>query len=489
MSSTTAADSPFRRSSITVRTLIRMVAACLLMFSLIGWFVVIHERDSRMASERRESREAVNRNLRALSQALWNYDSEGLNALLSGLTQVTTIIHAEVADDAGIVAAASQPNSAASNETWSVDLAAPDGSRKIGTLRVSQSFAPVRAALAGTLATLLASELVKIAGLAAVLFVLIYHAITRHLVSIADGVARLRPYDADSGVEIDREERGDELDALVAAINRFHHDRVAERQRREKAEDEARQRLAELARLGRVAIAQSLSASIAHELNQPLGAVINNAATAEILIANKAPDRDGARIQAVAEILADISLQARRAGDIVSRTRALFEKRALDMRPLDLNSLIADTRELAQWESRRVAPTLELDLDASLPAVNADRVQLQQVIFNLLTNAGEALAGRNEGSVLIRTRRDKAGAAQVSVCDNGPGIDPRDLERLFTPFHTTKPGGTGMGLWISHMLVEQHGGKLRAENLPSGGVCFSFSLPPAEAAVAESAAA
>lgn len=467
-----------KHSSITTSTLYRVTVACLLMFSLISVLTVLQERDSRFKSARAESHSNVTQNLGAISQALWNYDVDGIKAILTGLTRSGIILRAEVSDAGGAVAVIGSDDIPQNvDNVWLADLAAPNGTQKIGSLRVYESYDKVRHELIQTTTTLVVSELAKMLGLAAILFLLIYRTITRHLVTLSDQVGKLQPDDLNSNVALARHPHlPDELDALADAINLFHHQRAEERLGRQKAESEARQRLDELARLGRVAAVQSLSGSIAHELNQPLGAILNNAEAADILLAN--PSTDAGPIR---EILTDIRVEARRAGDIIASLRALIAKRSVTMSLLDLNRLMIETRDLVKWDTLMTSGSVQLDLQAELPRVRGDRVQLQQVICNLVANALEALEVRpsTTGLVRIETSRTKDGGVSVMICDNGPGIPDDQLPEIFNPFHTTKPGGTGIGLWISHMIVEQHGGKLEAKNHDDGGVCLSFSLPAA----------
>jgi C4-dicarboxylate-specific signal transduction histidine kinase len=468
-----------RLSSITIRSLSRVVVACLLMFSLIGIVTFLQESDSRLKGAQDEAKAAVAGSVDAISQALWNYDQPTIKAVLGGLTRSRVIVRAEVSDEQGaITAVGDEQGTAVPDRVWLVDLHMPDNARKIGTLRLYESYARVHTELLGSMTRLMLAELAKVILLAAILFFLIYLTITRHLVTLSEEVGKLRPDEVTRRIELDRKpHRTDELDDLVDAINFFHLERAEERRRRQKAEEEARVRIDELARMGRVAVVQSLSATIAHELNQPLGAILSNAEAADISLGNGTID-----IPAIHEILVDIRGEAQRASEIVTNLRSLVEKRDTTMSFIDLNELMLATHDLAKWNASSTPVAMILDLDPALPRIRGNRVQMQQVILNLITNAKEALLeiDSDQKTISIRTRREDNGSIFVSVNDNGPGIADEKIEGIFAPFYTTKSGGTGMGLWISHMIVEQHGGKLRGYNETGGGACFCFSLPAAK---------
>lgn len=259
--------------------------------------------------------------------------------------------------------------------------------------------------------------------------------------------------------------------ALIAAL-------LVERRRRRRAELQAREQLAHLARLNRSASLGALSAALAHEINQPLGAILSNAETAELLL-----ERPGdTHRQALRELLGAIREDNQRAAQVLQRLRAWMADRPPTLQPTALAALL---QEVATWLSAELQlrdTELALVLTPALPWVQADEVQVQQVILNLVLNALDALQ-----SVPPRQRRIVIGTAtagphtvEISVCDNGPGLGEQPPERLFEPFFTTKPTGLGVGLAISRSIVELHGGRLWAENTAAGGACFRFTLVHAD---------
>jgi PAS domain S-box-containing protein len=242
---------------------------------------------------------------------------------------------------------------------------------------------------------------------------------------------------------------------------------------RKKAELETQRHRDELAHVSRVSMMGQLASALAHELNQPLGAILRNAEAAELFIRASPPD-----LQEVCAILADIRKDDQRAGDVIDRMRALLKRREFQWSDLDLNALVEDVAGLLRTdaEARRVKVSLELALPA--PPVRGDRVQLQQVMLNLILNAMDAMNGCDAGkrSVTVRVRR-VAEWAEVAVSDTASGIPEENLKRLFEPFFTTKPTGLGLGLAISHTIIEAHGGRLWAENNPEAGATFRYTLP------------
>jgi len=221
-----------------------------------------------------------------------------------------------------------------------------------------------------------------------------------------------------------------------------------------------------------------MSASIAHELNQPLGAIRNNASAAEILIKADPP-----RLQDVAEILADIQRDDQRASDIIQRIRKLLRKAPFEVREMELNETIEETLQIAAGEATAREVVVKTELEPGLPRISADRVQLQQVILNLVLNGIEAM-NQNEGRkkvLTVRSARANGHAAEVTVADSGPGIPEKLIAGIFDPFVSSKPGGMGMGLAISRSIVEAHGGGIRASNGAQGGAVFRFTLPLVEA--------
>jgi PAS domain S-box-containing protein len=246
---------------------------------------------------------------------------------------------------------------------------------------------------------------------------------------------------------------------------------------RKRAEAALQQAQADLARLNRVMLLGEMTASIAHEVNQPIAATLTNAHAGLRWLGAQPPDLEEAR-QALGRIARDGS----RAGEVIDRIRALVKKVPPRRELLDINEAIRDVVALTQTEVQQNRVRLQTRLADDLPLVPADRVQLQQVIMNLLINAVEAMASAGDGprELTIASGKDDASAVFVVVQDTGPGIDPADLDRLFQSFYTTKPDGIGMGLAISRSIVEAHGGRLSAAAGQPHGASFRFTLPAEE---------
>ena len=230
----------------------------------------------------------------------------------------------------------------------------------------------------------------------------------------------------------------------------------------------------ELTHVTRVAVMGELTASLAHELNQPLEAIAGNAVAAGHFLDGDPPRTDETRAA-----LADISDEARRAGEVIRRMRALLEKGVQERKPLQVNDLVDEVVALLQNEAILRNTRFELDLAPDLPLVEGDRIQLQQVLMNLLMNSIDATRddGASPHQVTIRTRKKSAAEIEVVVLDDGIGLEVSLIGSIFDPFFTTKPNGLGMGLSISRSIVEVHSGRLWAEQNPDGGAVFHFTLP------------
>jgi len=253
---------------------------------------------------------------------------------------------------------------------------------------------------------------------------------------------------------------------------------LVERRRRRMAEAQSRARLSELAHMDRRDAMGGLAATIAHELNQPLGAIHNNAGAAKILVKANPP-----RLDDITEILDDIQKDDRRASDVIARVREMLRKAEIVVGDVDLNEAITETASLLAHDAKAKGVALNTELAPGLPKVRADRVQTQQVILNLMLNAMEAIHDQPDAKrqLVVRSARANDKEAQVSVVDSGPGIPEQVLARIFKPFVTSKPTGMGLGLSISRAIIEAHDGSIRAENLAGGGAAFYFTLPFAAA--------
>jgi two-component system sensor kinase FixL len=243
---------------------------------------------------------------------------------------------------------------------------------------------------------------------------------------------------------------------------------------RKEAELDAQLHRAELAHVTRVATMGELAASLAHELNQPLTAILSNAQAAQRFL-----DSDPVDLKEVSEILQDIVQDNRRAGDVIHRLRALVRKEELDAAPLDVASIIRDVFVLTHSDAILRGSRVSLELDAALPTVRGDRVQLQQVILNLLLNAFDAMntVSPDQRHVSVTAGLDGTAMVRIAVRDRGIGIRDDMLDEIFQPFFTTKREGLGMGLSISRSIIRAHQGRLWAENNPDGGAIFTFTLP------------
>ena len=249
----------------------------------------------------------------------------------------------------------------------------------------------------------------------------------------------------------------------------MHHDVTA----RKRAEAAAQRQLTDIAHMDRVAAMAELASSLAHELNQPLAAILANAQAAQRFLATGAPDVDELRA-----CLDDLISDDRRAGEVIRQMRRLLKKEVFSLRPVDVNHLVENAVGLVRNEALLHYVSIELARRPALPAVKADPVQIEQVILNLLSNgiAAAAAGSPAERRVSVSTAVVD-GQVELAVRDSGKGIGESDLDRVFEPFFTTKSEGLGMGLAISRSIVEAHGGRIWAENDPAGGATFRLRLP------------
>ena len=266
------------------------------------------------------------------------------------------------------------------------------------------------------------------------------------------------------------EKGGNEGVAFVLDLSEQKHAEDTLRQ----TQEDLRQTQAEFAHVSRVMTMGELTASIAHEVNQPLAAIASSGDSCTAWLANEPPNLDKARAAARRMVQA-----ATQASEIVQHIRSLFKNRTSIAEAVDVNEVIEETTSFVRPEAERKNISMRTELDAELPSVTGDQVQLQQVVLNLIMNGIEAMTSLDiePKRLVVRSALPNPGELLVSVADTGPGIDAEHAGRLFAPFFTTKPGGIGMGLRISRSIIEAHGGRLWADKNEPRGAVFHFILP------------
>jgi signal transduction histidine kinase len=247
---------------------------------------------------------------------------------------------------------------------------------------------------------------------------------------------------------------------------------VTERRRADEERERLRQVQADLAHLSRVTTMGELTASLAHEIRQPIAAAVTNAKTCLRWLGRDEPDVAEAS-EAASRLVKDVT----RAADIISRISLLFKKGGLQRELVDVNELIREMIVLLRGEANRYSISIRTELAEGLPKVMADRVQLQQVFMNLMLNGIEAMKETSGGSVLTIKSEANDGQLLISVSDTGVGLPPEQTDQIFRAFFTTKDNGTGMGLPISRSIIESHGGRLWATGASGRGATFQFILP------------
>jgi signal transduction histidine kinase len=339
----------------------------------------------------------------------------------------------------------------------------------LGILVVEATFDGVYRRLLDTAAIIMIGQAIKTFVVSFFILFLVHRLITRHLTAMATS---LRGYDLRGARAQLRLERrpprpADELDDLVGAFN----------QRETALRDADRRNLdaqMQLAHANRIATMGQLAASLAHEVSQPIGATLMNAGTAQRWLAASPPNLDSAR-----RSIDRIALDSGRAADIVGRIRDLAKKAPAHRENLEINEVVLEIIGLMRSEMSTNGVLLQTRLANDLPTIWGDRVQLQQVILNLMMNAVEAMSQVTEGSreLLISTDTADTGGVMVAISDSGPGLPHSNSERVFEAFYTTKASGLGMGLSICRSIVEAHGGRLWAVSNEPHGAVFRMVLP------------
>lgn len=250
---------------------------------------------------------------------------------------------------------------------------------------------------------------------------------------------------------------------------------LVQRKRQKFAEAEILKQRTELAHVSRVSTMGQLASALTHELNQPLGAILRNAEAAEVYLQSERPN-----LNEVRAILTDIRRDDKRAGNVIDRMRSLFKRQRLALGALDLRDLIEDTIAMVRPDADARQVKLKVEIAPNLPAAHGDRVQVQQVLLNLIFNGMDAMNGMPPSRkwLTVGISKTKNGNLQASVSDCGLGVSPDNAAQIFEPFFTTKSNGMGMGLAISKTIIEAHGGEIWMESRVSEGTTFTFILPP-----------
>jgi two-component system, LuxR family, sensor kinase FixL len=246
--------------------------------------------------------------------------------------------------------------------------------------------------------------------------------------------------------------------------------------REKEAADEASRLQRQIAHVDRVSVMGQLASALAHEINQPLGAILRNAEAAEMFMQDPSPDLDEVRA-----ILADIRKDDQRAGNVIDRMRTLLRRQDLDERPLNVAELLGEVGAMIRSDAAARHIKMELTVAPNLPAVFGDPVHLQQVLLNLIVNGMDSIDEASPGDrrVSVTAELGESKSVEVAVSDSGRGIPADKIAEIFDPFYTTKPSGMGMGLPICRTIVQAHKGRIWAENTKEGGASFRFTLPVA----------
>jgi len=328
--------------------------------------------------------------------------------------------------------------------------------------------------LSGLLGKLYGSLLLNglVAGLSLLFAVMAYRQIVRplgQLESLADKVGQTK----DHSLRIDLE-RGDEIGRLAAAFNTMLEELSAARERERQDQKHLAAMQAELARAARLTTMGEMAASIAHEINQPLASVVNNASAGMRWLNREPPN-----IEEVNAALRRIVDDGQRGSDIIGGVRAMVKKGDGRKVQVDLNELVNDVMRLTEGQFQKHDVSVRVELANDVPSVMGDRIQLQQVILNLLTNAADAVTYVSDRDRLVYVRSEKHDGQDVliAVRDSGAGIEPEDRKRIFDAFYTTKSEGMGMGLSICRSIVESHGGRIAVEDAIPHGSVFQIILP------------
>jgi signal transduction histidine kinase len=247
------------------------------------------------------------------------------------------------------------------------------------------------------------------------------------------------------------------------------HEDITEQKHAEEQMNELRTELLHSNRAGSMV---ELTGALAHELNHPLGSILNNANAARRILGKENPDIDEVR-----EIIDDIISEDRRASDVILKLRALMKKTEIEFAPHQINDIVEEVLRLTHSELIIKNITLVRNLEEGLPKVKGERTQLQQVLLNLIINANDAMKESETKQLFVSSRMYDNKTILVSIKDTGHGIDEKDKEKLFKPFITTKKEGMGMGLSVCRTIIKEHGGDIWTENDPEGGASFFITLP------------
>ena len=474
-------------SRLTARILVWVVVAGVLMFSVVTALTVLQERERMYQAAREDAHRNVSRSMAAVSAALWSYDTAALNATLTGLIQSGSIIQAEVRELNRQVTKIQRADLETKPEAqWEVPIMRPNDAEQIGTLRISESYREVRNQLARKFAADLLSELIKIAGLAALLFIIIYRSVTRHLQTLARDVSNLKPGSVPTPITLQRKVRHDELDTLVDSINRFRRERadvenallrdIAERKRVEATLYKTEGDLSEVAEASRHK--SQFVANMSHELRTPLNAILGYI---ELILDNlygETPDK-------MRKVLDRVQQNGRHLlgliNDVLDLSKIEAGKLSLTLADFSLEHVVHNVFVAVEPLANEKKLALDMHVPPGLPVVHGDEQRITQVLLNLL---GNAIKFTDTGAITVTVATEAASdALTIAVHDTGRGISAGDQRAIFEEFRqvdssvTKDKGGTGLGLAIARRLVEMHGGKLWVESKLGEGATFFVTLP------------
>ena len=418
---------------------------------------------------------------RSIGEGLWNLDSRQLELQVDGILHLPDIRFVEVREatdraDAMVVTAGVRQANADVHREFPISHTFRGTEQQLGVLSIQATLDEVYRRLLDTAIVILGTQAVKTFAVSFFILFIVHWLITRHLAATAktlSGYGLIGSPPPPLRLYRRPPRQPDELDQLVGAFNRV----CASLQT---AYNELRDSEQQLAHANRVATMGQLTASIGHEVKQPIAAMVANAQAALRFLDLKPPDREEVR-----QALMSIVQEGHRGGDVIDRIRGLINKAPARKERLEINGLIREVIALVRGEAVKNGVSVQTELAEGLPLILGDRVQIQQVFLNLIINALEAMTvGEGARELLISSRKSEKGGVRVAVRDSGPGLGQANLERVFASFYTTKPGGMGLGLAICRSIIEAHGGRIWATMHAPRGAVFEFTLPAAPGEIA-----